>query len=590
LPGWFTKLFVVALVGFALSWSGDLVLGTSIVSFGLMLPVWYVAANLWWVMLALVPAMLGRTPGRKVLGLAVGVAVVGGLAVGTIALDRRTLATLTPALPLPKPGLAVEAGPPRSVEIAGLFGRSPDQVEDACGDFCQALLSGPDVTWLRVETGASRHATTGAASEALPKAGTTVVFYRGDEAECRALDPGFPAGSPCILARSDDGAKADLLVEVTQEGDFFAPMDPAHGRVYLTGIERLFLKDQRVSPPKTLDERLRYGWSAPVLGPLVPAMTALGNGAKSDGPGFRRARKQSDPFDLAAILTHAGVRLGVPVANLPDADALAIPTARLASILALSDGEDLGPGQSQLAKDWMLQFREPATAGAVIPQVGEGERRVFRRLLAMLGSLDFGRALTDMLASHPEYFVEDFRAVLRLIVTGTDREVYYASQAANLALYRSKRGDHDAAWADYVAAVKSGRGTEDLVLWVGRFSFDPVPLLRDELARVRPNGYDAPFRAVCDIDPRWYPEIVTLFYAAALGFAPSAGETVFRGLELGSALRALRDMDRRDLAEAALRNVDWSVAQAVPDWAGSPGKAERFRKLLEEHLDADGSC
>ena len=101
LPGWFTSLFVVALVGFALSWSGDLVLGTSIVTFGLMLPVWYVAANLWWVMLALMPAMLGRTPGRKAAGLVLGVAAVGGLAVWTSALDTTTLSTRTPALPLP---------------------------------------------------------------------------------------------------------------------------------------------------------------------------------------------------------------------------------------------------------------------------------------------------------------------------------------------------------------------------------------------------------------------------------------------------------------------------------------------------------
>lgn len=214
-------------------------------------------------------------------------------------------------------------------------------------------------------------------------------------------------------------------------------------------------------------------------------MTALGSGAKSDGPGFKRVRRQSEAFDIAAILARSCLRLG-PVEGTTDAavqPSLAVDTALLASILALIDDGSLSPGQSRMARDWVLQFYQSPFDKTDGPKVGEAERRVFQELAKLQGDPELAPILTSMLGKRPEYFVEDFAALLRVIVTGTPEEAQWASKAAVFGLFRAKRGDHDAAWHDYVVAIESGRASEDLIRWVGRFNQDPVPLLQGQLAR-----------------------------------------------------------------------------------------------------------
>lgn len=255
MPGWFIALFVGSLVGFMASWSGNLVLGTSILTFGLMLPVWFVAANLWWVLLALLPFMVLRRRGRGALGLAIGAGALVAPGIGASLNLRAARAALTPPLPLPAPGLARETGAPASVEITVRSDLEWDVSEQARGNLCRALLPGEGVTWFRLRIIG-------------PASSETIVFSRAEREECLAFDPAFPAVAPCLLARKDDGARADLQIEITEEGDFCAPMRGDHGPVYLTGIQRLTLTDYRGAPAKVLDERLRYAWSEPMLGPL----------------------------------------------------------------------------------------------------------------------------------------------------------------------------------------------------------------------------------------------------------------------------------------------------------------------------------
>ena len=576
MPGWFIAVFVLSLVGFLASWSGDLVLGTSILTFGLMVPVWFIAANLWWVLLALMPFMVLRPRGKGAVGLVIGAGAVVALGAGASINLGAARAALTPALPLPAPGLARDAGAPHSVEIAVRSDLGRDVSEEACGSLCRALLTGEDIRWVRLRI-------------AGPASSEAIVFTRAERDACLAFDPAFPADDTCLLARKDDGARADLLIEITQEGDFLAPMSSDHGSVYLTGIQRLTLTETRVTPPQVLDERLRYAWSEPMIGPLFPAMTALGSGAKGDGPGFKRVRRQSDVFDMAAILAHSGLRLGpVQAAVQPQ---LPVSTALLASILALVDDGRLSPGQSKMARDWVLHFRQSPFGKTEASTVGEGERRLFQKLAKLHGDVDLERTLTSLLGEHPEYFVEDFGALLRVIVTGTPEEAGKAAKAAVFGLFRAKRGDHDAAWPDYVAAIESGRAGEDLIRWVGRFNHDPVPLLRGQLARTpHDRSAWAALGSVCHIDQRWWPSLVPLLHNTAIGLVPSAGDTEFGGMEISEAVRALVFVERRDLAEDVLGKIDWSLVAGMPDWADSPGSAERFRETVLKGLDAPMGC
>lgn len=580
MPGWFISLFVASILGFVASWSGDLVLGTSIMTFGIMLPVWFVAANLWWVLLAIMPTMVLRERGRAAIGLALGAGVLIGLGIGASTYLGQVRHALTPSQPLPDPGLARAAGAPASVEIAVLSQQPWDVSEEACGRLCQSLLTGPEIRWLRLQ-------------DAELAGGNAVVFHRADETACLALDPGFPAEAPCILARKDDGARADLRIEITQEGNFWDPMDRNHGPVYLTGIQRLTLTDKRVSPPRVLDERLRYSWSEPVVGPLFPAMTALGSGAKNDGPSFKRVRLQSDAFDVAAILAHSGVRIG-PIQVSPDPRAqssLPVSSAFLASILALTDDASLSPGQSEMAREWVLQFYRSPFDKTDGPKVNETERRIFQRLTKVQGGLELERTLTSMLGEHPEYFVEDFGALLRVIVTGTPEEARKASEAAVFGLFRAKRGDHDAAWPDYGAAIESGRASEDLIRWVGRFNQDPVPVLRGQLARTPKDHYAwAALQAVCYIDERWWPALIPFLHDTAIGYLPAAGDTEMNGMEIHHAVRALVLMGRRDLAEDVLGRIDWSLVSKMPNWAENPTALVGYRELMAKLPDQPPGC
>lgn len=580
MPGWFIALLVASLAGFLASWSGDLVLATSILTFGLMLPVWFVAANLWWVLLALMPFMILRQSGKGAIGLAIGVGAMVALGVGASVNLGAARTALTPALPLPAAGLAREAGVPGSVELAVLSSQGWDASEEACGGLCRSLLTGEDIAWFRL-------------SVAGPAASETVVFARADQRDCLAFDPAFPADAPCLLAREDDGASADLRIEITGEGDFHAPMTGDHGAVYLTGVQRLTLTDNRAAPEKVLDERLRYAWSQPVIGPLFTAMTALGSGAKSDGPSFKRVRRESGPFDLAAILAHAGLRMGpVPAAaDVGGQPSMPVETALLASILTLVDDGTLSRGQAKMARDWALRFYRSPFAKAAAPKVGDAERRVFQQLAKLQGDSELEPVLASMLGEHPEYFVEDFGALLRVIVTGTAEEARKASKAAVFGLFRADRGDHDAAWPDYVAAVESGRAGEDLIRWVGKFNQDPVPLLRGQLARTpRHHAAWAALQAVCHVDERWWPDLIRLLQDAALGYLPAAGDTEMNGMEIHHAVRGLVLMGRRDLAVDVVGRIDWSLVSTMPDWAENPARLVRYRESMAELPDQPQGC
>lgn len=226
-----------------------------------------------------------------------------------------------------------------------------------------------------------------------------------------------------------------------------------------------------------------------------------------------------------------------------------------------------------------------------VPEVGEVERRILQRLVALGGDRELERSLTLLLADHPEHFVEDFGALLRVIVTGTPEEAEKASNAARLALFHAERGVHDAAWPDYVAAIESGRADPDLIRMVGRFDQDPLPLLQGQLTLTPTDHFAwAALKAICSVDPRWWPALIPFFHEAALGYLPRAGDTKMNTMEIHHAVRALAFMDRRDLAADVVSRIDWPQVAQMRKWARNPPALADYRQRTSELPDLPTGC
>ncbi len=579
MPRWFIALFITSLVGFMGSWSGDLVLTTSIMTFGIMLPFWYLAANLWWILLLMMPAMFLHKSGKGGIGLAIGAGVFVALVTAASVQIDRVRTRLTPTSPVPASGLAVLAGIPSSLEIVGPSEQHHGNNDVECGVPCQAVLTGPDIKWIRVQTDEQ----TGDG---------TLVYLRADAAKCAVLDPNFDGLMPCLQARKDDGARADLRIKVTQEGNFWGPMDRDYGLIYLTGIQRLVLSDQRVSPPQVLDERVRYAWSEPVIFPLLPGMTALGSGAKYDGVNIKRHSARSPDFDFVSILAHSGIRPGAyePRAEGSVNSVAPYTTALLASILSLADDGTLSAGQSKIAREWLLRFRNRSFEETVPLVISDGERMLLKRMMNIRGDYELERDLTSLMGEHPDYFFDDFGSLLRIVVDGTPQTAERAAKSAAFALFKSKRGDHDDAWTEYAAAIESGRSGE-LIRWIGRFNKDPLPLLNDYLLRTPRNkaAWEA-LSAVCHVDERWWVTLAPFYHETAIRYLPSRGDPEFNSMEIHYTVRGLILMGRADLAEDVLGKIDWSVVEKMPQWSNNPASVYRTRESLIALPDQPSAC
>jgi hypothetical protein len=562
---------LLSLVGFFFSWSGDMVLMTTMLTFGLMLPIWFVAANLWWVLLMLMPAMILRPRGKGALGLVIGVGtvvVIAGLTQISFMLSR---SALTPDAPLTEPGLALKAGVPTSVEIRSLAEQPSPEAQGVCGNACMAMFNGPDIKWLRLRVDGD-------------EGFRPIVYHRSDTDACLALDPMFDPETACILARRDDATQADLLIEISQEGNFWSALEKDHGPVYLTFRQRLTLTDTRPAAPQKLDERLRYGWSEPMISPLLPGMTALGSGATEDGPRFARSQRQSPGFDIAAILAHSGVRLTTSEQYPHTGGWPAAPqgTALLLSVLELAGEGALPSGQARMASEWLMQFHHSPFDRSEPPKIRESERRVMQGLLKVQISSELENTLWSIISTSPEYFFDDFGELLRIIVAGTPKEADRATRFASIRLFRMKQGAHDANWSDYVAAVESGRA-DKLISGISKFNHDPVPVLRTVVAR---NPHEHRWvLAVCEIDRRWWQSLVPFVYERAGSVITSAKDADLDQVGLARLVRSLTYMERRDLAEDLLARLDKpqadKIRQMAEPWRVGSSLDDRWTSIIE---------
>lgn len=68
MPFWFVILAVLAATGLLGSYSSGFVTSSIMFSLGLMIPVWILAVNLWWIVLVLAPWAWMAARGRPVRG------------------------------------------------------------------------------------------------------------------------------------------------------------------------------------------------------------------------------------------------------------------------------------------------------------------------------------------------------------------------------------------------------------------------------------------------------------------------------------------------------------------------------------------
>ncbi|WP_054006652.1 hypothetical protein [Cypionkella psychrotolerans] len=346
---------IISIVAAGLASDNELVVTTSLYSLGLMLPVWLLAANLWWI-LALILCWQAANSARGA-KFASGIVLGGILALGAgfYALRAGQIAQLPPAEHVTLAQLTIK---PQSLDYILQTSGSYSPYE-TCDALCLAALRGGEIRWIRLV----RFQTQMMAHMVFPVAGKTcadlnlpamqpkgclapatlsrfsAIIESRDRAACLAQQPDFPADQPCLTFTADDGRKADLALTITEANA--AELLAASGDlVRLTGLTHLTLQDIRGSAPVDLARHTMRSYSqvsAPL--PMVPVMSL-----QSSKGGFNVPHGQLREAlpDLPTVLADAGIAVRPSagfVSGIVDPHVIK-PPAPVQHALALTRGAD----------------------------------------------------------------------------------------------------------------------------------------------------------------------------------------------------------------------------------------------------------
>jgi hypothetical protein len=567
MPFWFIILAGLAAIGAIAAQSGDLVLVTTLLSFGLMVPVWYLAANLWWMLPVAAPLVWSFRHGKWLLGLGISAVL---LAVPVAVLHQQitdSRAALAAPLAQYEPGLAARGGLPQSVEI-----QAPDQsnlsdVGRDCDDICEGLLLGPDVQWVRVD----RTATKGDVKPA------PLIYYRADPGACLALDADFPANAACILSRPDDGQQAELRLVLAETGAGYGPLETDPPLVYLTGQQDMTLYDQRRGGEIVAQTR-RLFWTEPKVGLLSPGMTALGSGRKADGLFLPRMRDSDPALDAGAFLARAGLPLTPPRATLPSQ---AFQYGRK----TLTEGR---PYDAAL----LLTVAQRAH-----PPLGQAQLRAFDDLLRMLTETGQARpaelallkligqdntlapgSLTRLLAAHPDWFIADMATLYDTVIHGSDAQSQDAAMKLLTILRTHEPGTYAADGPEFLAALASGRQDEALIQLAGYYGFDPAPTFRSWLA-TRPDMGWLVISAICRSAPSHAESLAPLVHDLMLAQMP---RVLGFSDNLQGGAQTLARLGRADLIKDIEARIDWAAMRTAkqPNFSGITLTEDKLRQVI----------
>jgi hypothetical protein len=166
-----------------------------------------------------------------------------------------------------------------------------------------------------------------------------------------------------------------------------------------------------------------------------------------------------------------------------------------------------------------------------------------------------------------------------------------ATRAARVIMGRVRNhplGSHDGEAADYLATLQHPAHWDYLSQVVGRYGFDPTPILRDALISDSDNQPFIVAVAACHSDPNWAATL-GLFIRDQMLPLLSHLDRQRQTLTMGTA--ALLNLGRTDLAMVLRARVDWP--KVMEFWGGriTPTPTiSRLQSKLMGQLSAPALC
>ncbi|MBS0565025.1 MAG: hypothetical protein JSR87_11290 [Proteobacteria bacterium] len=450
-------------------------------------------ANLWWLMLLAAPFVLSLKR-RPMIGLAISVAA----ALALFLVPPRIIDWQSARL------VAAERGPALASRPAGPV-TSITLPADGCNPLCEQLLLGGEVQTVRVAA---------PTQEGVPH----LMFQRRPAADCQALDPDFPQGGPCLLARPDDGAQSDLKLSWQTDGS------PAPTRESLGFTPHLMMKERltitRPATGETLDVRTRLVWLSPAsYVPLHPNTGFDGSGIHGGGLVPDQQKHEDPPLDPAGLLTETGLSLAAPRGEIvvdKRAISLKMP-AGYASPAFLTGYPEPAPYDIALIRSlldhgglrtdtgtyyvtrWLAKFERHK----VIPD--QRDRALFDALYA--GVNPAPHELSLLRQSHPAYFSGGLDQLYADALSSEGGKMYDAMHGIVSAALRQTPEQNAPQAADYLRLIGIKKLRDSFLIdAAGRFPFDPTPVLHDYLQKsdwaVEDRVHEA-LKAACRADQRW---------------------------------------------------------------------------------------
>jgi hypothetical protein len=582
MPTWFVTLAIAAMIGLICCNNTAFVASSIMFTNGLMIPVWILAVNLWWITLALAPLAWFARRGYPVRGFLTSACVV--LALFTlpsfyIALQRQAL--------VPTPVNTANLTPLPASEIGSLEIVLTDDIAylHACQVLCQQLLTGGDLQWIRMAS---------APDAKLPQ--RAIVYYRAASEDCAALDHNFPTGEECLLARADDGSPADIQMHLTELGDFNAPMTQNAGFVALTGVQKLDITDLRDG--RQLIAQSRYGWIEPMVGFLEPD-TDFDVAVRAHG-GFRLHPKRLyvGKIDLRASLNSIGIRTGPPRSTQPYYSPAELVWSFGGYLTQLPYDEPLNTTMFDVANGKpvsngtaaeMFLTRLPglvATAPVVVVAPASSEENVSGGQIQPDAKQNLPVLSRPAQTGHPDD--DDLGGWLAQISASDGFDALHALSIVKDMISDAPPGTYDAFGDAYLVAREK---TPGLTPYLGNFAFDPTPHLRDLWTAGVDEAADAlVLQAICRADARWSHSLSFFVVEAGESLLPHYRDPKFFGANLLEVVLILDHLQHADVARAFVNEIDWDIVDGLSPLAKFGTFPPVTRDLLLSRVDFPTPC
>ncbi|MEE9387728.1 MAG: hypothetical protein V3U96_03895 [Paracoccaceae bacterium] len=492
------------------------------------------STNLWWVLLLAVP-FIRMSRSRPIAGLAIsGAAYAAILLIPPQIIKIQSDQMLAQALS--EKTSVQNVGPVSSVTIT----------TGGCATLCQQLLMGGVVTTVRVAA---------PDDNTLPR----LMYQNLPAEECRALDPTFPVGAPCLLARLDDGTPSELIFEHERMGSRALKRKDVGFTPNITLRELTTLKLQETGD--IVASQTRLIWIEPVgYVPLRSNTGFDGNGVHGGGL-VPAQRKHEDPvIDPSAMLLAVGVPFSEPRGEVvvkkswqKASNLSGYPQPAAYDVALIRSMFELGGLKNQIGGHYLSRWAAQFTRYEIVPDAQE--RSLINQIYESVRPVP--HELSLMKRKYPNYFKGGLSALYVDIRSDDGSSTFDATNGIAYAALRQTPEQNAPQAEAYLGLMRDGIVPSRMVALAGRFTFDPVPVLRDylknaERGKIWPSTYV--FTAACRADRRWAEQLVPLVVDTVRSLPPTRSEYDRNGAYL-KALNALSALEQREAWEALQKEL-----------------------------------